>query len=94
MNYDDRNALHTQQEERRQKVVEIAQQEDIPLNHCYDPQLQPPATSNQDVESLEEDLLKDNQDYLDKIELGRQITMIIEKSVVKEKRMCYIYTKN
>ena len=74
--------------------MEIAQQEYIPLHHYYDPQLQPPTSSKQYVESLEEHLLKHTQDYLDKIELGRQITTIIGITVIKEERVCYIYTGN
>ena len=82
-----RNALHTQKEEQRQRVTEIAQQENIPLYHCNDPQLHESASCETDIHSLETDLLKDNQDYLDKIELGRHIAMIIEKSVVNEESL-------
>ena len=93
-----RNALHIQQEERKQRVVEIAEQESIPVYHCDD-QLKP-TSYKMDIESLEADLLKDNQDYQHKIELGRQITTIIEKGVVKEESLSkqrkdalYLYRK-
>ena len=39
------------------------------------------------METLEEDLLRDNQDYLGKIELGKQITTIIDKGIVQEESL-------
>ena len=83
-----RNTIHTQQEERRQKVVEIAQQEGIPID-CCDDQLKP-FSCDMYIQSLRADLLKGNQEYLDKIELGRKITMIIGEGTVKEESL----TKN
>ena len=43
-----------------------------------------PATSSLNIETLEEELLCDNQDYLDKIELGKQIASIYKGTVGEE----------
>ena len=69
-----RHAAHIKRDEQRQKVIEIARQEDIPIDQvlCND---------------LEEDMLQDNKDYLNKIELGKRINIIIEKGVVKEESL-------
>ena len=70
-----------QREEKRQKLEEIAQQEDIPATLCTDIWTTP---SILDSKNLEEPLLHDNQMYLDKIELGTQIATIIDKGTVRE----------
>ena len=77
-----RNEIHTQKEERRQRVEEIARQENIPLYHCNE--VQP---SEVDISSLEEEMLQDNQRYLENIELGKQISMIINKGVIREESL-------
>ena len=46
-----RNAVQMQREERRQNLMKIAQQENIPIHHCND-QLQP-STLSTDMETLE-----------------------------------------
>ena len=71
-----RHTAHTQREEQRQKVLEIARQENIPIDEIL---------CNED--DLEEHMLQDNQDYLNKIELGKQISIIIGKGVVKEESL-------
>ena len=63
-----RNASHVFREEQRQKVEEIAQQENIPLDICNQSPLLPVEESG-----LEEELLKTNQEYIDTIELGKRI---------------------
>ena len=81
-----RNANRVFREEQRQKVEEIAQKENIPLELCtHSPSL--PA----DLSSLEEELLKTNQEYLDKIELGKRIAIIIDKGVVCEESLIKSY---
>ena len=77
-----RNTVQMQRDERRQELMKIAQQEDIPISHCSDV-IQSP-TSTLDTTNLEEELLQANQDYLDNIELGKQINTIIDKGVVRE----------
>ena len=81
-----RNKVHMQREERRQKIMEIAQQENIPIEHCKDV-IQHPSSSTLDTSNLEEELLKNNQLYLDKIELGKQIAIIIDKGTVREESL-------
>ena len=71
-----RHTAHTQREEQRQKVLEIARQENIPIDEIL---------CNED--DLEVHMLQDNQDYLNKIELGKQISIIIGKGVVKEESL-------
>ena len=44
-------------------------------------------TSTLDVTNLEEQLLQDNRDYLDNIELGKQINAIIDKAEVQEESL-------
>ena len=78
-----RNTMHIQREERRQKVMEIAEQENIPVNHCN---VMAPV-STLDASSLREELLRDNQIYLNKIELGKEIAAIIEEGVVREESL-------
>ena len=68
-NYKD--AVQMQPEERRQGLMEIAQQENIPISLCNDV-IQSP-TSTLDTTNLEGELLQDNRDYLDNIELGKKI---------------------
>ena len=58
-----RNGVQVQPEERRQELMEIAQQEHIPISHCNNV-IQSPTSTN-----LEEEQLQDNRDYLDNIEL-------------------------
>ena len=94
-----RNVIQIQREERRQELMEIAQQENIPISHCNDASRSLTSTTL-DTTNLEEELLQDNQDYLDKIELGRQIIAIIEKGTVKEESLTkhrkdalYLYRK-
>ena len=43
--------------------------------------------STLDTTNLEEELLQDNRDYLDNIELGKQINTIIDKGVVQEESL-------
>ena len=60
-----RNDSFLEREERFQKLEQIAQQEEIDISNYLDIVTTPAIT-----QSLEEDLLKENQDYLDKLELG------------------------
>ena len=80
-----RNEVFVKREEQRQKVIEIAHQENIPIDHCND--IVQPTTSTVDTEGLEVNMLQDNQDYIEKIELGKQINIIIGKGAVKEESL-------
>ena len=44
-------------------------------------------TSTLDMTNLEEELLQDKRDYLDNIELGKEINTIIDKGVVQEESL-------
>ena len=78
-----RHEVQTQREEKRQKLEEIAQQEGIPITLCIDTT----TPTILDPKNLEEQLLQDNQIYLDKIELGTQIATIIDKGTVQEESL-------
>ena len=60
----ERKRKHEDREARKQLVLEIAQQENAPLE-CIEVKTSPPKTPL-DIETLKEELLQDNQDYLDK----------------------------
>ena len=79
-----------QREEKRQKLEEIAQQEGIPITLGTDIST---ALSILNPKNLEEQLLHDNQLYLDKIELGTQIATIIDKGTVREESLKIIIKK-
>ena len=76
-----RHATQLQREEKRQKIEEIAHQEGIPIPKEII------EASVFEVENLREDLLKDNQLYHDKIELGKKIAVIIDEGVVQEESL-------
>ena len=78
-----RNDSFLEREEKFQKLEEIAQQEEIDISNCIEIQPTPTITT----QSLEEELLKENQDYLDKLELGKQIAQIINKGTVLEESL-------
>ena len=75
-----RHSTRVHRQERRQVIEEIAQQENIPLEHCID-QMDLPSSSlsGLDVSTLREKLLCSNQHYLEKIELGKQVVSIIDE---------------
>ena len=77
-----RNNGFLEREEKFQKLEEITQQEEIDISNCIDIPTTPAIT-----QSLEEDLLKENQDYLDRLELGKQIAQIINKGTVLEESL-------
>ena len=76
-----RHAVKLEREQKRQKIEEIAHKEGIPLPKDIIETL-----VNDDVD-LEEDLLKDNQLYLERIELGKKITVILDKGVIREESL-------
>ena len=79
-----RHEVQLQREEKRQKLEEIAQQEGIPITLCTDTTT---TTSILDPKNLKEELLHDNQIYLDKIDLGNQIATIIDEGTVREESL-------
>ena len=71
-----RHAVSLAREEKRQKIKEMARKEGIPLSKDI--------IDNGDDGDLEEDLLKDNQVYLERIELGKKNAAILDKGVICE----------
>jgi hypothetical protein len=80
-----RNEVYRERERRKQEIMSIAQMEDIPTQ-CYE-ELKPSTVTNAKCVSLREELTYDNAVYLETIELGRQINVIIDEGVVKEESL-------
>ena len=76
-----RKSSHLQREANRQKVIKIAQQENIPIECCS---VANTPVSMLDTPSLREDMLRDNKIYLYKIEIGKQISSIMDEGIVQE----------
>ena len=74
-----RHATEVHREERKQEIMEIALQEGISIDLCD--------TKKVDIKSLRDDLLRNNREYLDKIDLGNQIADIIDEGVVREESL-------
>ena len=70
-----RQVVKIHREEQQQRVMEIAQQENISIDL---------SEQTIDTELLRSDLLRDNQEYLYQIELGKQISNIIDEGTVRE----------
>ena len=68
-------------EERRQRIKEIADEENIPINLCND------VIVNDSSQTLRENLLQGNQAYLKKVDLGRDIAVIIDEGDVREESL-------
>ena len=78
-----RHAAQVQRAEKIQRIEEIAHREGIPF---------PKEESVPDGDGeLEEELLRGNQIYLDKIELGNKINDIMAKGVVREQSLAKEY---
>ena len=75
-----RNATRVYREENHQRIEEIAQQENIPIELCVQ-------SSSSTLKTLEEELLQTNQEYLEKIELGKEIALIIDEGTVREESL-------
>ena len=73
-----RNANEKLRKERRQRIKEIADEENIPINLCND------VIENNSCQTLRESLLQGNQAYLEKVDLGRDITVLINEEDVCE----------
>ena len=75
-----RDVTRVYREEKHQRIEQIAQQENIPIELCAQ-------SSSRTLKSLEEELLQTNQEYLEKIELGKRIALIIDKGTVREESL-------
>ena len=78
-----RNDSFLEREEKFQKLEELAQQKEIDISNC----IATPSRSTITTESLEEELLQENRDYLDRLELGKQIARIKNKGTVLEESL-------
>lgn len=74
-----RQTVQMEREERRQKIEEIARKEGIPTPMEI-------ATTERE-EDLREDILRDNQYYLEKVELGKKIDAILSEGIVYEESL-------
>ena len=74
-----RHAVSLAREEKGQKIKEMARKEGIPLSKDI--------IDNGDDGDLEGDLLKDNELYLERIELGNKIAVILDKGVIREESL-------
>ena len=79
----ERKRQYENREERKRSVREIAQQEGTSLE-CIGEQTSLAAL---DIETLEVEMFKDNQKYLENIELGKQVDNIIDKGVIREESL-------
>ena len=70
--------------EKIRMVKEIAQQEEAPLECIEEVEKTSPSES---LETLETEMLKDNQNYLEMIEHGKDIDTIIYKGIVREESL-------
>ena len=77
-----RHTIKKEKEIKKQRIEEIARENgyDIP------DEIRKPI-DDVAIEQLERDLLQDNKIYLNKIELGRKISIVIEKGVVQEESL-------
>ena len=86
-----RHVTAMRREDRRQEIEEIAQQENIPIDYVVSSStLASPDISTLDRESLRVKLLHGNQEYLNKIELGKEIAAIIDEGTVREESLTRI----
>ena len=81
-NLKDRNETR---KEREQRIIQIAAEEEYTIATSKEQQ-----TSTMDIISLEEELQRTNSKYLERIELGEKIAIIISKGTVREESL----TKN
>ena len=79
-----REATRVYREERRQKVEEIAHQEGIIPNLSKEYLVE-------NANSLKEELLQTNKEFLEKIELGHQVANILDEGTVHEESLKKLY---
>ena len=78
-----RHEVAVGREQKRQKIEEIAQQEGVPLDLCTDVASSPTSSTLLSL-GLEGEMLRDNQEYREKIVLGREVVAILKKGVISE----------
>ena len=77
-----RHEVNLEREKKRQNIEEIAHKEGILL-----PKYIIEASFNDDDGDLEDDMLQDNQLYFERIELGKRIAAILDKTIVREESL-------
>ena len=78
-----RHAMQRERETKRQRVEEIAHQEGLTVPR----EIIEASPEFHDEGDLREDLLRDNQLYLEKIELGKNISSIMDEGTVREESL-------
>ena len=78
-----RQSLHISRLKRQQEIEEIAKEEGIPIILCRGESAALKNILDED-EKEEEDMLKDNQAYIEKIARGKRIFDILNKGIVRE----------
>ena len=82
----ERKRQYEKREERTRLAIEIAQEEGASLE-CIKEQTFPATKTLLDIETLEAEMFKHNQEYLENIELGKQVNNIIDKGVIIEESL-------
>ena len=78
---------------RRKKLGETREEQEQLINQIADEEgytIEPPKkhqTSTPDINNIEEELLKTNSQYLERIELGEKVAIIISKGTVHEESL-------
>ena len=89
------HAVQKQREERRQKVIEIAQEEGIPIQHYYNKLFPLEASTDHDLytdekylqRTVEERLIKKNEIYNQKLKIGEKINTLLLERVIAERSL-------
>ena len=76
-----RHATQLEREAKRQRIEEIAAEEGLSIPKEISD------TQTLDKENLRENLLRDNQLYMEKIELGKNISSIMDEGIVREESL-------
>ena len=82
----ERKRQYDNKEARKRLVREIALQENAPMS-CIEEDQGYGVKTLVDEKGLEEDLYQDNQKYLENIELGKKISTILDKGVIREESL-------
>ena len=82
----ERKRKYEHRQERIQLAREIALQENTPMS-CIEEDQRCDVNTLVDEKSLEEDFYQDNQKYLENIELGKKISTLLGKGIIREESL-------
>ena len=82
----ERKRQYDNKEARKRLVREIALQENAPMS-CIEEDQGSDGNTLVEEERLEEEMRRDNQKYLQNIELGKKISDIVDKGVIREESL-------